>query len=47
MEKLLEAEHMELLKEGISNLLELLPKQVQEYLRQEQLKRKHTSTTLC
>merc|ERR1712161_93950 len=39
MDKLLEAEHNELLKQGISNFSDL-PKQIQEYLRQQQLKQK-------
>lgn len=39
MDKLLNAEHNELLEQGISNFLEL-PKQVKKYLHQEQLKRK-------
>ena len=39
MDKLLDAEHHELLKQGISNFPEL-PKQIQEYLRRQQLKQK-------
>ena len=39
MDKLLDAEHNELLKQGISNFPDL-PKRIQEYLRQQQLKQK-------
>merc|ERR1712238_532084 len=39
MDKLLDAEHNEFLKQGISNVLEL-PKHIQEYLRRQQDKQK-------
>ena len=45
MDKLLDTEHNELLKQGISNFSDL-PKQIQEYLRQEQVKQKEYITDI-
>ena len=45
MNKLLDTEHNELLKQRISNLSEL-PKHIQEYLHQQQLKQKQHLTDI-